>query len=251
MSAVSIAASMSGDNCRQLIARAAAQVAPQWPLDQLIAVNPWWPKRQQSFAAVCAEQQILAGTDCLMSADWYLAQWQQQIKPAHLALSLREANLAMSPQDAVAALSKQAGLRSWQRLAQLLSEQAPVQHMLPWPQLVLQQLSQFLALYHQYPERFSVDAGSSNHAYHSWLSVVRQDKGLRVLTGTDLTALFAALPDAPLQLLEQLQPWLDSWCPEPQSRQAYFESLLQSISGWAGWQAWLDWQQQLLVPGLL
>lgn len=237
-------------NLSALIERAASQIAPQWPLDQLIAVNPWWPKRQQPFAAVCAEQQLLAGNDCLMSAQWYLSQWQQQIQPTHLQQALSEHGLTLSTDEAVAALSQPVTLTRWQRLAELMAAQQGKQRTLPWPQLIVQQLSQFLALYHQYPERFSVDADSEHHAYHSWLSVVRQDKGLQVLTGTCLTPLFAELPDQPDALLAQLSPWLNSWCSDEPSQLAYFEALLQSLSGWAGWQAWLDWQQQLQGKGL-
>ncbi|MDX1677424.1 putative inorganic carbon transporter subunit DabA, partial [Arsukibacterium sp.] len=49
----------------------------------------------------------------------------------------------------------------------------------------------------------------------------------------------------PAALLQQLEPWLDSWCDDEQTKLAYLENLLQGLSGWAGWQAWLDWQQQL------
>ena len=159
---------------------------------------------------------------------------------ANLFTTAAEAQLAISVDEAVAALSKSVAAGHWQRLTGHLSAETQ-QHKLPWQQLIVQQLSQFLALYHQYPERFSVDADSNNHAYHSWLSVVRQDKGLQVLTGTKLTPLFVALPDEPGQLLAQMQPWLDNWCTDEQSRLAYFEALLQGLSGWAGWQAWLDW----------
>ncbi|MDX1537183.1 DUF2309 domain-containing protein [Arsukibacterium sp.] len=245
MSAVSMLAQQAGSNLQALVEKAASQIAPAWPLDQMIAVNPWWPKRQQHFATVCAEQQLLAGTSCLMTANWFLTQWQQQIQPEHLHQALQEAELKMTVDEAVAVLVQQQDLRHWQSLAQLLSEQTLTQGTLPWPQLIQQQLSQFMGLYYQYPERFSVEAGAEQHTYQSWLTVVRQDKGLKVLTGIDLTSLFATLPAEPSELLLQLDPWLDSWCQDEQAKQAYFENLLQSLSGWAGWQAWLDWQQQL------
>ncbi|MBV2130414.1 DUF2309 domain-containing protein [Arsukibacterium indicum] len=245
MNAVSMLAQQTGSKLQPLVEQAASQIAPAWPLDQMIAVNPWWPKRQQHFATVCAEQQLLAGTSCLMSASWYLSQWQQQIQPEHLQQALQEAELKMTTEQAVAVLSQQHDLRQWQSLAQLLSERASSQGTLPWPQLIQQQLSQFMGLYYQYPERFSVDADTEQHAYQSWLTVVRQDKGLKVLTGIDLTALFATLPVEPAELLVQMEPWLNSWCENEQAKLAYFENLLQNLSGWAGWQAWLDWQQQL------
>lgn len=245
MSALSIEQGLSLLDTGQLLNAAASQIAPQWPLDQLIAVNPWWPKRNRAFAEVAAEQQLLSATDCLMSASWYLSQWQQQISASQLEQALQEAQLPLSAEQAVAGLTQHIELRSWQSLTQLLAEHSSQQDTLPWPQLVLQQLSQFLALYYQYPERFSADADSADHAYHSWLSVVRHDKGLQVLTSTRLHSYFRNLPDEPQALLQQMLPWLDSWCPKPEQRLAYFENLLQSISGWAGWQAWLDWQRAL------
>lgn len=245
MSALSADTSLSMADTCQLLQAAASQIAPQWPLDQMIAVNPWWPKRSRPFAEIAAEQQLLAGTDCLMSARWYLSQWQTQIMPAQLEQALTEAELPLSTEQAVAGLEQQVVLRSWNSLTQLLAEQNSQHDTLPWPQLVLQQLSQFFALYYQYPERFSADAGSDDHAYHCWLTVVRQDKGLQVLASTNLNTLFSTLPDSPQTLIAHMLPWLDSWCPKPAQRQAYFENLLQGISGWAGWQAWLDWQQSL------
>ncbi|MDP5459152.1 DUF2309 domain-containing protein [Alishewanella sp. SMS8] len=245
MSALQSNVDITLEQTERLLAAAARQIAPQWPLDQMIAVNPWWPKRATAFTAVCAEQQLLAGTSCLMPADWYLAQWQQQIMPNHLQQALLEAGLSFSHEQALAGLAQPTELSQWQSLPTLLAAQKKATSSLPWPQLIQQQLSQFLALYYQYPERFNADASSPDHAYHSWLSVVRQDKGLQVLTGQGLTALFLALPDSPKALLQQLSHWFATWLPTTQAQQAYFESLLQSLSGWAGWQAWLDWQQAL------
>ncbi|MDP5206067.1 Na-translocating system protein MpsB, partial [Alishewanella sp. SMS9] len=94
MSALQSNVDITLEQTERLLAAAARQIAPQWPLDQMIAVNPWWPKRATAFTAVCAEQQLLAGTSCLMPADWYLAQWQQQIMPNHLQQALLEAGLS-------------------------------------------------------------------------------------------------------------------------------------------------------------
>ena len=105
MSAVNMLAQQISSKLQPLVEQAARQIAPAWPLDQMIAVNPWWPKRQQHFATVCAEQQLLAGTSCLMSPDWYLSQWQRQIQPGHLTQALQEAKLDMSTDEAVAVTS--------------------------------------------------------------------------------------------------------------------------------------------------
>ena len=46
--------------------RACARIAPNWPLDQLIAVNPWWGWRDMAFDGASARLAALGHINCLM-----------------------------------------------------------------------------------------------------------------------------------------------------------------------------------------
>ena len=56
----------------ELIAKqVAASVAPTWPLDRSIAVNPWWQRRHENIDNVFAEQYVLTGESGLMDQSYF------------------------------------------------------------------------------------------------------------------------------------------------------------------------------------
>ena len=57
------------------ITTATARVAPTWPLDQLIAVNPYWGWVGQAMPDAAATLGTLAGTRLTMPREWFSAQW--------------------------------------------------------------------------------------------------------------------------------------------------------------------------------
>ena len=73
------------DALRDAARTAGERIAPTWPLDQLIAVNPWWELRDEPLPAVAARLSVLGQVECLMPRDWYRAHWQREIGFGHLA----------------------------------------------------------------------------------------------------------------------------------------------------------------------
>ena len=57
------------------IATAAARVAPTWPLDEFIAVNPYWGWIGRPMPEAAAALGTLAGTRLTMPREWFRAQW--------------------------------------------------------------------------------------------------------------------------------------------------------------------------------
>ena len=52
------------------IAGACARIAPTWPLDRFIAVNPYWGWRATPIADAAARLGVLAGTSLTMPPAW-------------------------------------------------------------------------------------------------------------------------------------------------------------------------------------
>ena len=69
---------------REAAEKACARIAPTWPLDQMIAVNPWWGMRDTSFKKVSAKLSTLARVRCLMPKSYYAQQWGRDISEFHL-----------------------------------------------------------------------------------------------------------------------------------------------------------------------
>lgn len=89
------------------VERACAAIAPNWPLDRQVAVNPLWEQRHLSFQEASARWSALGGFRCLMPARWYRDQWLTSIHPAHLRQAAQEMNVGMPPQELVAALENE------------------------------------------------------------------------------------------------------------------------------------------------
>ena len=64
---------------------AAARMAPTWPLDEFIAVNPYWGWVSQPMPEAAATLGKLAGTRLTMPREWFRAQWAEgRLKRQHL-----------------------------------------------------------------------------------------------------------------------------------------------------------------------
>lgn len=223
-----------------------ASIAPAWPLDQSIAVNPWWPQRHRSIETTFAEQAVICGETSLMPKSYFQKLWNQQIQPEHVQQALEELKSPLSFEQVVEDLKRaQPSLMRWKTLAMLMDEEIPSPQGHSWAQEIVQQVSQFIALYHQYPERFDASGKDGEHLYQSWLEVICRDKGMKTLLGVDLLPYFQQLPTSLLDALDaSAETWQTTWH-DQSGCDAFMRGSLQQLSGWAGWQSWLDWQATL------
>nr|WP_321275194.1 putative inorganic carbon transporter subunit DabA [uncultured Vibrio sp.] len=223
-----------------------ASIAPAWPLDQSIAVNPWWPQRHNSIETTFAEQTVITGETSLMPRAYYRELWNQQIQPEHMHQAIAQSDSVLTYEQVIEDLQRnEPSLIRWKTLAMLMDEEIPSEQGHSWAQEIVQQVSQFIALYHQYPDRFDADGKDGEHLYQSWLEVICRDKGMKTLLGVDLLPYFQKLPKSLLEALGAIyEIWQPTWQTESGCR-AFMRASLQQLSGWAGWQSWLDWQANL------
>ena len=70
------------DGC---IATACNRIAPTWPLDRFIAVNPYWGWRSVPAPEAAATLATLAGTSLTMPRSWFCEEWQAgRLRDEHL-----------------------------------------------------------------------------------------------------------------------------------------------------------------------
>ncbi|MEA3586879.1 DUF2309 domain-containing protein [Pseudidiomarina sp. 1APP75-27a] len=193
-----------------LVATATAEVAPSWPLDRSIAVNPWWQQRDRSVQDVAAEQQAWFGIPMLMPATpagEAVPEWAGSVA------AVQDVNL------------RQKGARA-----------------LPWLTEIKQQMSQFCALWASYPEQVAQDQNINERMYKQWLTITRQDRGIQLLLNNkNVKRQLQALPTDYQALYQQaLQLPLDEaqWS-------VYLQVLLHDIYGWASVFAQRRWQREL------
>ncbi len=227
---------------KEAIDKACNSIAPTWPLDQFIAVNPWWEMTDQPFESVAAKLKTLADINCLMPREYYLKAWENKnILPSHLSKAAKEQNLEITEESLVSHLKTKTKMMQIQMLSDLLDNPRNLNHEMSWHDEIVHQVSQFCAAF--FNQGSMLDYPSENGLYQSWLSMVRQDIGIEILMGVKhLSSAFKALPDTPKALIAEA---IDELAIDKDFICDYCQALLLSTNGWASWVAYLRWQDRL------
>jgi uncharacterized protein YbcC (UPF0753/DUF2309 family) len=226
------------------VARACEHIAPTWPLDQFIAVNPYWGFVDRPMADAAATLGSLSGTRLLVPRSDFQARIRSgQLTRDHLQAAITRAGSAWTV-DALLAHAAQtpAPLRTVPLITDLADAERDTDHAPAWRDHVTHQVSQHCAAFFDHDQaRWSPDR--SGGLYASWQRQSAVDRSGWLLMGQrGLAAEAAALPADPMALIEHATTQLglhDDAC------EAYFTALLMSINGWASWCAYERWQARL------
>lgn len=228
-------------------AQACQAIAPAWPLDRAIAVNPHWERAHLPLRRVAARMAVLGRIQVFAPRSLLRQAWQQgRIQAADLAHARAQLPSALAaPWTTERLLHSLATDLQTPQLPLLIDvlDQDPQRHTrLPWRQAITHQVSQTCAAYFDtrqadwQPER---RAG----LYAFWRDTLRHDHGIGTLMGLPglgraLGALPATRQDAERWVLERLQLPPAVWAD-------YLEAVLLTVNGWASWCAYLRWQAGL------
>lgn len=231
---------------QQAIVFAATQkIAPSWPLDQMIAVNPFWQMRDQRIEQVAVQLGVLGRAQLHMPKQYYLHLYQSgEISQAALQQAARELASDLSVQQLEQFLKQQDKSVHWHNIADLLDSQRDP-HKMAWRDEIIHQISQFCAAHYQELEPLLRRGDTRNQIdlYRHWLDVTRCDKGLSiVMDEPGLHQFFAQLPDTHEALLAQA---IELFELDNDTLAAYSHALLLDVNGWASWVAYLRWQGEL------
>lgn len=231
----------------QACARACHAIAPTWPLDRAIAVNPHWSRIGMPVRQVAARMAALGGIQVYPPRREQQHAWQKgRISPADLALALRQVPEAqaqgLTMQQCVSALTTLAPIKQLPLLIDLLDND-PLRHQrLSWRQAITHQISQACASYfdaHQADWR----PQSEQDLYAFWRDTLQHDHGIGLLMG--LPRLVETVDALPAHA-EDAERWMLQRLDLPQAVWAdYLESVLLTVNGWASWCSYLCWQARL------
>ena len=222
-------------------------IAPAWPLDRSIAVNPHWARIGMPVRRVAARMAVLGSIQVFPPRDRQLQAWSEgRITLADLEHALRELpeakGIGMVASDCMEALQAATSVQQLPLLIDVL-DTAPQRHTrLAWRQAITHQVSQTCAAYfdeHQadwQPER-------TQGLYAFWRETLLHDHGIGLLMGLPrigraINALPATAEDAERWVMKRLGLPKAVWAD-------YLESVLLTVNGWASWCAYLSWQAGL------
>ncbi len=234
--------------------QACGTIAPVWPLDRSIAVNPHWSRIDRPLREVAARMAVLAEIQVFPPREMLRAQWAAgRISRDDLEQAIAESLSAKAPEvsacdmtasipdldQCIEALSHKPALPRIPLLIDVLDDDPRREERLSWRQAITHQVSQTCAAYF---DRHQADWQPAHREglYAFWRDTVTHDLGIGLLMGLpDLQRGLAALPDT----REAAEAWVLERLGLPQACWAdYLEAVLLSINGWASWCAWLGWE---------
>ncbi len=220
------------------------RIAPNWPLDRLIAVNPYWGFVGAPIEAAAAQLSALSGTSLLMPRAWYRAQWHAgRFAKRHVARAIAAAGSERSVSDVTAALMRdEAPVTPWQLMTDVADADRDLVHAMSWSEFVTRHVSQTCAAYFDEGQAQWAPARESG-LYPLWRELTSQDRGPRLLMGVGgVRAAAAALPAEPRTLIAEA---LDALEVPTERRESYCTALLLSVNGWASACAFQRWEARL------
>jgi len=231
------------------ISGACDRIAPTWPLDQFIAVNPYWGWRGSSAPSAAAALGALAGTALTMPRSWFRCEWAAgRLTNEHL--------------EAAAAAMGDPGLttRAQEVLGQPFDQPQPLIPRMAlatdvrdlgsgprsgqtWTDLVTHHISQYCAS-HFDRWQGSWHPDQDVDLFTGWRAQLSAPNGIAWRHSRSWVQVqLGSLPAEPGAAIAMMLGALG--IPE-EGVEAYLTALLLAVNGWSAWCAYVRWQARLV-----
>ncbi|MBC54557.1 MAG: hypothetical protein CMQ34_12060 [Gammaproteobacteria bacterium] len=219
-------------------------IAPTWPLDRMIAVNPYWGYINQPFCAATVALAKVCGSPMTLDAGWYREAWHSgTINLYALTRARDEMQSSLTMGQLITALDTAGGGSSpAPLLSDKLDEQRDLHHEPAWCDTITYQVSQLCAAFFD-QDQSDWRPDQTLGLYQHWRATLAADHSVALLMRSpDIAGKVAMLAGDPRQQIEQalLQLSLPA-----RDTSRFLQAVLMRIGGWAAWCAYLRWQAQL------
>ena len=223
---------------------ACGRIAPTWPLDQFIAVNPYWGFIDQPVCDVARCLENYSGSHMLMPRNFYRKLWKSgALRPEHLQQALERSGASISMEDLQHEFEHEVPSAPHVPLMTSIADsQRDLLHGMSINDFVRHTVSQHCASYFDHVQS-SWETQHKKNLYQSWLHHASTDMSPWLLMGLHNVRRHArCLPKDPLVMIELALQTL----PVPREEWTeYLTALLMNINGWASWCAYERWQAVL------
>lgn len=227
--------------------RARMRIAPLWPLESFVAVNPFLSLSEQRFERACDTMKRVAGADMLMPRSYYL----QMIDSGRiidsdlrLAIGMIEGDaVPVSDSDLQAFRSRVVANPSYRRrtaatVADVLDETSASRTV----DEITEQISKWSAAYWDEGQAAWRMPWRSSSFYRAWRAASQIDRSPEVLGHHGFREVVGTLPEDPGAAIETMVQALGL---STGALDDYFFRALFTIRGWAAYARYLGWSNEL------
>lgn len=223
---------------------ACKKMAPVWPLESFVAVNPYLGLSAQRFESAALDLSIAGGIQMTLPVSFYLQKisagqiTQQDLQAAMQHYGSNESD----PQAFIDQLKH--GEEKEQSIAAVSSmiDVAAALTQKDWNRFVVGRISAWAASYFDKGQAGWTAADQQTGIYASWKKEASTDLTPEISGLKNFRKIVRALPDDPF---EAAQTALDQLDLPAQALPVYLQRLLLRMGGWAAYAARLDWESAL------
>lgn len=229
---------------KDAVEHACARIAPTWPLDRFIAVNPFWGRTEKPFAHVAGDLAALSGATLLMPRKWYAEEWRAgRLRSVHLHEAIAESGADVTEDELIALFWVGEPVPSRRPLVvDVLEALRHREHEATWRAFVMQRISRFCASYFD-DGQAQINAMRKGGFYASWRQQARTDQGPHLFM--ELAGYRSMVAQLPATADEMIARGCSDLDVPIEQRERYLSALLLDVNGWASWCAYLRWMARL------
>ena len=219
-------------------------IAPNWPLDRQIAVNPYWGFIDRTFDQAAATLRRLVGSRFTLAPSEYLSAWRGgEITQAALGRALAESSASVTLDCAVASLQiRRPFCTGLPLLSDFLDERATPGATPRWCDTITQQVSQYCASYFD-EHQADWHRGQTGGLFRGWRDSLERDHALESLMHAP--QIRVRVQDLPAIADDAIMWSLGRLGVPPEEVREFLQVCLLRINGWASWCAYLGWEAGL------
>lgn len=225
------------------IERAIAQIAPAWPLESTVAVNPFMGQASKRLAEVAALHRKLIGTDALQPADYYL----QKITSGAISAKALEAARSKSPYcDKPRSITElEDTLRSNSQATDKVDTLADIAQTATdtdWSTIIADGIGRWAAGYFDRGGALWTGGTQDQSAWQAWQFWAQNDCTAELLGLSGFRATISDLPKDSASAIEEMIAILNA---HHLGLDGQLHQTLLSINGWAQHGRYLRWIAEL------
>ncbi|MFN2381413.1 MAG: YbcC family protein [Guyparkeria sp.] len=228
------------ESVRRLADEAGRKIAPVWPLDSFVAVNPYHGLIDRPFSQASGYLGAIAGERTVMDHEWYAAQWRDgRLNREHIEQAIEQSGHPVAAETVISALES-SGKRSTP--VPMLVEKLDQPGSAPISCFVVDQISHFLAAHFDRGQAIWSAPDESASLYTAWREYTLIDRSARAAGLGEARSYLREVPGDPIEAIA----WAIETLQLPESVHAdYLFAALKSINGWAAYCRYRLWGAEL------
>jgi len=226
-----------------LLRKTSKKIAPVWPLENFVAVNPYLGFTDKKFDHVAQDLAAAGGIQMTLPTSFYLQKLNEgELSRDDIATVLKKRNSNVKVNEFIKTLEKNLVVGDETQAISTVADIAKQVTQKDWARFMTARVSEWAASYFDNGQAVWSAANQKDGLFISWKREAEVDRNPELSGLTDFRKYIKTLPD---NALEATQEALKTLGVSEEGLSLYLHRILLRLGGWAAYAARLDWDSEL------